>query len=217
MGALADCVSLPNNRQRIAALHRLQRDLGKAGIPERLDDKDEAAVSARIREIRDYELWHALWSILIKCQRSPRIVDASREILGSLGHSPQGSQSRPRLDHPLRYLFMNSPGERETLLGAFLKCGDLYLELAAAEELMGTDPRRAFESMFDIYEAAFHKIDHDVVDSIELWITSDTDTIIEQLLQSRASAAVDEALRDRYSWLLSARAGGENHEGHPHL
>jgi len=206
MGDLTKSLSLATNRKQIGALERLSLNLSKAiGQCTSLDEDDILTLKNRIAEIRDAELWHAIWGALMRFEANQEILQICRKLLQDPIGSPVRAIFSLRLDPPLRYMFKNSPNERDTLLARFLNCGDASLELAAAEELMQTNPSRSLIKMLDIYESAFYTSDHEVIDSIELWIADCPDKTISEMIENRRLETNDGALAEHYCRLLTYR------------
>lgn len=169
-----------------------------------IDDEDGAFLLEHIDLIRDVELWRVLWTVLLQSNPTEHIILYCRNRLDDYRAKTGVGISSEKLHLPLRYLFRHDPSSRDSLLAHFLRCKDLNLRLAAAEELARTDLPKALVEMLDIYEAAFLTDNHEVVDSIEFWITQERteDLLVE--IRRRMARTSERALVERFGWLLKS-------------
>lgn len=205
MGKIRKILETRQGNDRIKALGRLCLNRRGGPLDELVvDHQDISYILEEVDSIQEPGLWQALWQVLLQAGANDQISRYCETALRRYIDNSAARRSSLRLDFLMRYLFKNAPGERETLMRQFLHTDDVKMRMAAAEELARSDHAAALREMLDIYESAFYTNEHEVVNGIELWITQEGTPELFRELRERGATRNDEALKQRFKWLMRA-------------
>lgn len=196
---LTDILEENNVKKQVDELVNLYNRLKvESNMEDFYKKEDMSSIVKSLENINNARLWNSLWSVLLILPSNECLVMYCEKVLNEHKENFKPDIFNKRIDYFLSYLFKYVPKKRDELLKKYIYSSELILKFAAVEELANTDLVKALLIMMDIYESAIITYYHDIVDSIDLWISYEGNSEILCEIEKRINRTEDEKLKSKY-------------------
>ena len=165
------------NKEKI--LCEIWQNVNENSIAEDYYLKDEVSIIIRYLSEHYNLITKYIWGILFKLPVDEAIMAYCVEKIEKISIEEQGLNRHEELNYILR----KSNIKQYELIEKWLQAKDIYMQHVAQEALAKYDMLRAFKLMVDLYENI--GVDHEIRESIELWITYNRNSDIDQYIDER--------------------------------
>lgn len=196
---LTDILEENNVKKQVDELVNLYNRLKvESNMEDFYKKEDMSSIVKSLENINNARLWNSLWSVFLILPSNEYLVMYCEKVLNEHKENFKSDIFNKRIDYFLSYLFKYVPKKRDELLKKYIYSSELILKFAAVEELANTDLVKALLIMMDIYESAIITYYHDIVDSIDLWISYEGNSEILCEIEKRINRTEDEKLKSKY-------------------
>jgi len=191
---LTDILKKDDDKEIVTELNQLYLSIqNKNDLDNFYEMEDEELLINKIEKIENKQVLYSLWTVLCYLPPNLRLIRYCSDCI---------DQSRNEIAEQFDswkfiYLLKNVPESREKLISKYLCSNDIDMKFAAIEALANTDTEKALHMMIDLYE--FLEYEHDIIDSIELWLCNEGSEETILYLEEKMKSTENDIIRKWYA------------------